>query len=111
MTEHQPPSQDPSHRSRAGGALLATALLAGCSLAAVWSSSSASPPDKGVRDLQDAKQKGVEGVDFSCDVFGAQPGQDPQRAAEEVKAKDMADKPTVMAKHARLLQDRYHPRL
>jgi cytochrome c peroxidase len=46
-------------------------------------------------------------VDFSYDVFGAPPGQDPQRIAEEVKAKEKADKPAVMAKHAKVLQERY----
>jgi cytochrome c peroxidase len=57
--------------------------------------------------VQDAKHKGAEGVDFSYDVFGAPPGEDPQHIAEEVTAKDKADKPAVMAKHAQVLQDRY----
>ena len=34
--------------------------------------------------LEDAKLKGFEGVDFSYDVFGATPGQDAQKIAEEV---------------------------
>lgn len=107
MTDQQPPSQNVSRRPHAGHALLIMALLVGCSLATVWSSESASPRDKGDRDIQDTKQKGAEGVDFSYDVFGAPPGQDPQRIAEEVKAKDKADKPAVMAQHAKILQDRY----
>ena len=30
--------------------------------------------------IEDAKKKGFEGVDFSYDVFGAPPGQDPQKS-------------------------------
>ncbi|HSE57573.1 MAG TPA: hypothetical protein VLA99_02635, partial [Nitrospiraceae bacterium] len=107
MTDQPPPSHNDSRRPHAGHALLIMALLVGCSLATVWSSESASPRDKGDRDIQETKQKGAEGVDFSYDVFGAPPGQDPQRIAEEAKAKDKADKPAVMAQHAKILQDRY----
>ena len=40
-----------------------------------------------VGTLEDAKLKGFEGVDFSYDVFGAPPGQDPAKIAEEVMKK------------------------
>ena len=57
--------------------------------------------------IAETKKKGFEGVDFSYDVFGAPSGQDPQKIAEEGKAKDIADKPKVMAKQKQLLADRY----
>ncbi|MGH7231894.1 MAG: cytochrome B6 [Nitrospiraceae bacterium] len=65
------------------------------------------PKDKLDMQLDETKKKGFEGVDFSYDAFGAPPGQDPQKIAEEVKAKDLADKPKVMARQKQLLQDRY----
>ena len=61
-------------------------------------------PDESIAET---KKKGFEGVDFSYDVFGAPPGQDPQKIAEEGKAKDITDKPKVMAKQKQLLADRY----
>ena len=57
--------------------------------------------------IAETKKKGFDGVDFSYDAFGAPPGQDPQKIAEEGKAKDIADKPKVLAKQKKLLQDRY----
>jgi cytochrome c peroxidase len=57
--------------------------------------------------VAETKQKGFEGVDFSYDAFGAPPGQDPQKISEEVKAKDIAEKSKVMAKHKQLLRERY----
>jgi len=57
--------------------------------------------------IADTKTKGFDGVDFSYDVFGAPPGQDPQKISEQVKAKDIADKPKVMAAQNKLLRDRY----
>ena len=57
--------------------------------------------------IEETKQKGFEGVDFSYDVFGAPPGQDPQKNADEVMKKDMAQKPDVMKKQHKLLSERY----
>ncbi|MGH7183378.1 MAG: cytochrome B6 [Nitrospiraceae bacterium] len=57
--------------------------------------------------IADTKKKGFEGVDFSYDVFGALPGQDPVKIAEQIKAKDLAEKPKVLAEQKRLLTDRY----
>jgi len=60
-----------------------------------------------VGTIDDAKQKGFEGVDFSYDVFGAPPGQDPLKTAEEVMKKDIAQKTDVMKRQHKLLHDRY----
>ena len=57
--------------------------------------------------IEKTKEKGFEGVDFSYDLFGALPGQSATKIAEEVMAKDKADKPKVMARQAQLLKDRY----
>ncbi|HKO29848.1 MAG TPA: hypothetical protein VJU54_01820 [Nitrospiraceae bacterium] len=57
--------------------------------------------------MADAKKKGFEGVDFSYDAFGAPSGQDPVQIAEQVKAKDLAEKPKVLAKQKHLLAERY----
>ncbi|HEU4686548.1 MAG TPA: hypothetical protein VFS39_18720 [Nitrospira sp.] len=57
--------------------------------------------------IEEAKQKGFDGVDFFYDVFGAPPGQDPQKAFEQVMKKDIADKPEVMAAQKQLIEDRY----
>ncbi|WHZ13672.1 MAG: Cytochrome c peroxidase [Nitrospira sp.] len=57
--------------------------------------------------IEKTKEKGFDGVDFSYDVFGASPGQSANRLAEEVMAKDAAEKPKVMAKHSKLLNERY----
>ena len=65
------------------------------------------PTVKPVESIAETKKKGFEGVDFSYDVFGAPPGQDPVKIAEQVKAKDLAEKPTVLAKQKQLLTDRY----
>ena len=43
--------------------------------------------------IEETKKKGFDGVDFSYDVFGAPPGQDPQETARKVMEKDIADKP------------------
>ena len=67
----------------------------------------AQPKAKGSAAIADTKKKGFDGVDFSYDVFGAPPGQDPQKIAEEVMAKDIGDKPKVMERQKRLLRDRY----
>ena len=48
--------------------------------------------------IEKTKEKGFEGVDFSYDLFGAPPGQSATKMAEEATAKDIADKPKVMAK-------------
>ncbi|WP_447978526.1 cytochrome B6 [Candidatus Nitrospira bockiana] len=57
--------------------------------------------------IDETKKKGFEGVDFYYDVFGAPPGQDPQRAFESVMAKDRAEKPQVMERQRTLLRERY----
>src|SRR6476619_3797896 len=57
--------------------------------------------------LEDAKLKGFEGVDFSYDVFGAPPGQDALKTAEDVVKKDIAQKTDVMKRQHKLLNDRY----
>ena len=75
-----------------------------------------SPPSKGEHShptttshesIADTKKKGFEGVDFSYDAFGALSGQDPTKIAEQVKAKDVAEKPKVLANQKQLLADRY----
>lgn len=58
-------------------------------------------------EIEKTKEKGFDGVDFSYDLFGAPPGQSAAQIAEEVMAKDRADKPKVMAKQAQLLRERY----
>ncbi|HEY3197085.1 MAG TPA: hypothetical protein VGJ57_03635 [Nitrospirales bacterium] len=63
--------------------------------------------DKGDPAISETKKKGFDGVDFSYDVFGAPPGQDPQETARKVMEKDIADKPKVMTRQKLLLQDRY----
>ena len=57
--------------------------------------------------IEKTKEKGFDGVDFSYDLFGAPPGQSAAKMADEVMTKDIAEKPKVMAKQARLLKDRY----
>lgn len=57
--------------------------------------------------IGETKTKGFGGVDFSYDVFGVAPGQDPQKTAEEAMAKDIADKPHVLARQKKLLNERY----
>lgn len=58
-------------------------------------------------DLAGTKAKGFDGVDFSYDLFGAPPGQDPQAAAKRAMEKDIAEKPKVMDRHRTLLRARY----
>ncbi len=57
--------------------------------------------------IEKTKEKGFDGVDFSYDLFGGPSGQSATKLAEEAMAKDIADKPKVMAKQAKLLKDRY----
>ena len=57
--------------------------------------------------IEKTKEKGFDGVDFSYDLFGAPPGQSATQLAEKVMAKDIEDKPKVMAKQSQLLKDRY----
>ena len=57
--------------------------------------------------IEDMKKKGFEGVDFSYDAFGAPPGQDPQKIADEVMKKDIAEKADVMKRQRKLLNERY----
>lgn len=63
--------------------------------------------DKADSAIAETKTKGFDGVDFSYDVFGAPPGQDPQKIAEDVMTKDIAEKPQIMARQNKLLADRY----
>lgn len=56
--------------------------------------------------IAETKTKGFDGVDFSYDVFGAPPGQDPQKTAEDTMAKDIAE-PKVLARQKKLLAERY----
>ena len=65
------------------------------------------PTTKPAESILETKKKGFEGVDFSYDVFGAPPGQDPVKIAEQVQAKERAEKPKVMAKQKHLLAERY----
>lgn len=57
--------------------------------------------------VEEAKKKGFEGVDFSYDIFGAPPGQDPQKLFEQVMKKDVAEKPEVMGQQRKRLEERY----
>ncbi|MEP6601003.1 MAG: cytochrome B6 [Nitrospirota bacterium] len=58
--------------------------------------------------IEETKKKGFDGVDFSYDVFGAPPGQDPQETARKVMEKDIADKSKVMSRQKHLLTERYN---
>ena len=69
--------------------------------------SAAAAKEKTESAIGETKTKGFDGVDFSYDVFGAPPGQDSQKIAEDVMAKDIADKPHVLARQKKLLHDRY----
>src|SRR3982750_4174046 len=61
-----------------------------------------------VGTIEDTKKKGFDGVDFSYDMFGAPPGQDPHKNFEQVMKKDVGEKPAVMKEQRQLLQDRYN---
>lgn len=65
------------------------------------------PPVKPDGSIADTKKKGFDGVDFSYDVFGAPPGQDPVKISEQAKAKEIAEKSKVVAKQKQLLAERY----
>lgn len=58
--------------------------------------------------IEKTKEKGFDGVDFSYDLFGGPPGQSASRVAEQAMSKDVAEKAEVMAKHHKLLKERYH---
>jgi cytochrome c peroxidase len=64
-------------------------------------------PDDENASIADTKKKGFDGVDFSYDVFGGPPGEDPQNNARKAMEKDVAEKPTVMERHRKRLQARY----
>lgn len=66
-----------------------------------------SSKEKSEGAIAETKTKGFDGVDFSYDVFGVAPGQDPQKTAEDAMAKDIADKPPVLARQKKLLAERY----
>jgi len=65
------------------------------------------PAAKPDDSIAGTKKKGFDGVDFSYDVLGAPPGQDPLKISEQAKAKDIAEKSKVVAKQKQLLADRY----
>ena len=65
------------------------------------------PAGKSTPEIEEKKKKGVDGVDFYYDVLGAPPGQDPQEISRKVKEKDIADKPKVLDRQKKLLNDRY----
>lgn len=65
------------------------------------------PAGKTTPAIEETKKKGFDGVDFSYDAFGAPPGQDPQEISQKVKEKDIADKPKVMDRQKKRLNDRY----
>ncbi|WP_447985211.1 cytochrome B6 [Nitrospira sp. Nam74] len=75
--------------------------------AAQRDTSSSKDKDKTDSAIAETKMKGFDGVDFSYDVFGAPPGQDPQKIADEAMAKDIAEKPQVLARQKKLLTERY----
>ena len=66
------------------------------------------PREKANPAIDETKKKGFDGVDFSYDVFGAPPGQDPEENARKVMSKDLAEKPKVLERQKKLLNDRYH---
>ena len=68
---------------------------------------SSQQPAKLKESIAETKKKGFDGVDFSYDVFGAPSGQDPVKISEQVKTKDIADKPKVLGKQKQLLAERY----
>jgi len=63
--------------------------------------------DRATLPIEEKKKKGFDGVDFSYDVFGAPSGQDAHKIAEDVMAKDIAEKSDVMARQKKFLRDRY----
>jgi len=65
------------------------------------------PRPAGDSAIEKTKEKGFEGVDFSYDLFGGPSGQSISHMAKEAMAKDQEEKPKVMARQAKLLQDRY----
>ncbi len=96
-----------------------TWMFAAVACASLWALSSlpsgqAQPTPEGKKQqaqlgtIEDTKKKGFDGVDFSYDLFGAPPGQDPQKSFEQVMKKDVAEKPAVMKEQRQLLQDRYN---
>ncbi len=94
--------------------LVCIALIASGTLwVSLSSRSGAQPTSEGKRQqsqaagIEETKKKGFEGVDFSYDLFGAPPGQDPQKSFEQVMKKDMAEKPEVMAQQKKRLEERY----
>ncbi|HEY6083995.1 MAG TPA: hypothetical protein VIU63_01285 [Nitrospira sp.] len=100
------------HPVRLGFFAIGTALFLSC-LVVDSRIGIAQPTAEGIKQqaqvatIDDTKKKGFEGVDFSYDVFGAPPGQDPNKTAEQVMKKDIAEKPSVMKRQQQLLHDRY----
>jgi cytochrome c peroxidase len=95
--------------------LVVAGTLAICLLAVYWGEqglaeqmSDRKQQPAQVGSIEEAKKKGFEGVDFSYDVFGAPPGQDPQKISEQVMKNDKAEKPAVMKRQHQLLHDRYN---
>src|SRR5690242_17199419 len=96
------------HPVRLGFFAIGTALFLSC-LVVDSRIGIAQPTAEGIKQqaqvatIDDTKKKGFEGVDFSYDVFGAPPGQDPNKTAEQVMKKDIAEKPSVMKRQQQLL--------
>jgi cytochrome c peroxidase len=57
--------------------------------------------------IAETKKKGFDGVDFSYDVFGGPPGEDPQENARKAMEKEVAEKSGVMERQRKRLQTRY----
>jgi len=89
-----------------GGAYVA-ALLFGGGHQVVQAKPGHDKERTGSAAIEETQKKGFDGVDFSYDLFGGPPGQSATQLAEEAKAKDVKDKPGVMAKQAALLKERY----
>ncbi len=70
-------------------------------LCAAESSTAAESADQAI-----AEKTGFKGVDFSYDAVGVPPGQDAQKNAQQAVAKDIADRPTVLATQKQLIRDR-----
>jgi cytochrome c peroxidase len=102
-------------RSLLRGVLVSAVTLTACLFAVDFSRPGMAEPTPEkkqkraeVGTIEEAKKKGYEGVDFSYDLFGAPPGQDPQKNSEQVMKKDMAEKSAVMKRQSQILQDRYN---
>ncbi|MBA5872530.1 MAG: hypothetical protein GDA68_21440, partial [Nitrospira sp. CR2.1] len=99
-------------RYRKAAGVLAGAAVAVGSMISPWMlvhAERAAAPERGGVDsaIERTKEKGLDGVDFSYDLFGGPPGPSATQLAEQAVAKDRKDKPKVMAQQAKRLQERY----